>query len=198
MIDMAIAQNVEPVLVTITPVAKSGEVVHGGVYGDYFDFMPPLVTRINSGIRQLASEYELNLVDVSTIALPAGGLLDGVHPSAQAGAIIADQIEQQLVAQAAPVAAVVDQSRQIVAPDVVTAPVAPSDISIAPVVTAPIVTQPVVTQPIVTAPVVTQPAAGGGAVLLLALASYFNFKLFNNDLTITRPAITIWAGLARA
>lgn len=43
----------------------------------------------------------------------------------------------------------------------------------APVVTAPVVTAPVVTAPIVTQPIVTQPAAGGGAVLLLALASYY-------------------------
>jgi lysophospholipase L1-like esterase len=191
MIDMAIVQNVEPILVTITPVAKSGEIVHGGLYGDYFDFMPPLVTRINSGIRQLASEYQLNLIDVSTIALPAGGLLDGLHPNAQAGALIADQIEQQLAAQMTPVAPVIDQTRQLVAPEVITAPAAPSDAQpvvtqpaitqpaitqpaiTQPAITQPAITQPAITQPAITQPVVTAPAAGGGAAILLALASAY-------------------------
>ena len=99
------------------------------------------------------------------------------------------ELEAELAASQA-AASGVDQSRGIDATSVVTAPAAPSDAIFPdtsslvpfpgdadsyaqPVVTAPVVTTPVVTTPVVTTPVVTAPAAGGGAALLLALASAY-------------------------
>jgi hypothetical protein len=98
-----------------------------------------------------------DLVDslLAQFQLPSAAELEAELAASQAAAPVVDEL---------PFVVVEETSRQIVAPEVITAPAAPSD------VIAPAVQQPV-------APVVpaapAAPAAGGGAALLLALASAY-------------------------
>jgi len=96
MIQMSKTAGSSPVLVGIPPVAKSDDPRHGGVEGNYFDYMPPLVDEINSGMRELASKYGIKYIDLSNIEIPKGGLLDGLHPNVETGEIIAREIKDQI------------------------------------------------------------------------------------------------------
>lgn len=96
MIQMSKTAGSSPVLVGIPPVAKSDDPRHGGLEGNYFDYMPPLVDEINSGMRELASKYGIKYIDLSNIEIPKGGLLDGLHPNVETGEIIAREIKDQI------------------------------------------------------------------------------------------------------
>ena len=122
MIQLSKTAGSNPVLVGIPPVAKTGDARHGGVYGNYFDFMPPLVDAINSGMQNLAEKYGIKYIDLSGIQIPQGGLLDGLHPNVETGEIIARAIS--------------DQIKTIPTTQTTTAP---------PTTTAPLTTQPITT-----------------------------------------------------
>ncbi len=96
MINMAKSSGAKTVLVGIPPVVASDDPRHGGVASNYYDFMPPLVSEINQGIKNLATKYNLQFVDLSQVSLPKGSLLDGLHPDQSAGSIIANEIKNQL------------------------------------------------------------------------------------------------------
>ena len=121
-----------------------------------------------AGARVYGVPYVLPVWSVEYPTIPAD-LVESLL--AQFGLPSAAELEAELAASqaAAPVVdelpfVVVEESRQIVAPEVITAPAAPSD------VIAPAVQQPVA--PVVpTAP--AAPAAGGGALLLALASAYF-------------------------
>ena len=96
MVQMSNKAGSKPVLVGIPPVVTSNDPRHGGLYGDYFDFMPPLVQQINDGMKSLADKYGLQYIDLSNVQIPKGGLLDGLHPNAETGTLIANEIKNQL------------------------------------------------------------------------------------------------------
>lgn len=131
--------------------------------------------------RVAGQSYALPIWSIDYPEIPAI-LIDSLL--AQFGQPTIAELEAELAASQA-AASGVDQSRGIDATIVVTAPAAPSDAifpdtsSLVPFpgdadsYAQPVVTTPVVTTPVVTTPVVTAPAAGGGAALLLALASAY-------------------------
>jgi len=83
-------------LVGVTPFAKMGDFNAGNIDAGITDSMIASADAINQGIKDLASKYNAQFIDVRQVPVPKGALLDGVHPSAEYGASLNDYIASQI------------------------------------------------------------------------------------------------------
>jgi hypothetical protein len=96
MIKLSKENGTKPILVGVTPFAKMGDFNAGNIDAGITDSMIASADAINQGIKDLASKYGAQFIDVRQVSVPKGALLDGVHPSAEYGASLNDYIASQI------------------------------------------------------------------------------------------------------
>ena len=96
MIKLSQENGTKPILVGVTPFAKMGDFNAGNIDAGITDSMIASADAINQGIKDLASKYNAQFIDVRQVPVPKGALLDGVHPSAEYGASLNDYIASQI------------------------------------------------------------------------------------------------------
>ena len=96
MIKLSKENGTKPILVGVTPFAKMGDFNAGNIDAGITDSMIASADAINQGIKDLASKYGAQFIDVRQVPVPKGALLDGVHPSAEYGASLNDYIASQI------------------------------------------------------------------------------------------------------
>jgi lysophospholipase L1-like esterase len=92
MIQIAQRNGSAPVLVGVSPFFGGADSIGGNIAGYLTRESATIADQINEGIKQLAEKYGLQFVDVRSIPIPSGSLLDGVHQDAKFGRQMADLI----------------------------------------------------------------------------------------------------------
>ena len=96
MVKVSEANGTKPILVGVTPFAKMGDFNAGNIDAGITDSMIASADAINKGIKNLASKYGVQFIDVRQVPVTQGALLDGVHPSGEYGAALNNYIANEI------------------------------------------------------------------------------------------------------
>ena len=94
MVDLAKSYGATPVLIGVSPFAPGNDVRAGNIVDWSIDPYLDSANKINAGLQQMAGQNQLPFVDMRSLDVPEGALLDGVHPTADFGKTMAEQIGQ--------------------------------------------------------------------------------------------------------
>lgn len=94
MVDLAKSYGATPVLIGVSPFAPGNDIRAGNIVDWSIDPYLDSANKINSGLQQIAGQNQLPFVDMRSLEVPEGALLDGVHPTADFGKAMAEQIGQ--------------------------------------------------------------------------------------------------------
>lgn len=98
MVDMAKSYGATPVVIGVSPFAAGGDSRAGNINAGSIDPFIESANAINQGLQAIAQQNDLPFVDVRSLEVPKGALLDGVHPTAEFGKAMAEHIGNTLSA----------------------------------------------------------------------------------------------------